>query len=92
MRPRFSRKRCVINDREEYKKMKQNLMLQGLNQMSTVHRIQMMETIWDSLLYDQSDIKSPNWHKNILADRKKKIKDGTAEFISIHALKESFRQ
>ncbi|ETR70480.1 MAG: addiction module protein [Candidatus Magnetoglobus multicellularis str. Araruama] len=72
--------------------MKQNIMLQGLNQMSTVHRIQMMEAIWDSLLYDQSDIKSPDWHKNILADRKRKIEEGTAEFFSVNALKENFRE
>ena len=63
-------------------------MIQGLDQMSTIHRIQMMEAIWDSLLYDKSDIESPDWHKNILDDRIRKIEEGTAEFISIQALKE----
>jgi Putative addiction module component. len=41
-------------------------MIQGLDQMSTIHRIQMMEAIWDSLLYDKSDIESPDWHKTFL--------------------------
>jgi putative addiction module component (TIGR02574 family) len=67
-------------------------MIQGLDQMSTIHRIQMMEAIWDSLLYDKSDIESPDWHKNILDDRIRKIEEGTAEFVSLQSLKESLSQ
>jgi putative addiction module component (TIGR02574 family) len=59
--------------------------------MDTVERLQLMETIWDSLLYDEVDIESPEWHKDVLSDRKKKIEDGTAEFVSIKELRADCR-
>ena len=42
-----------------------------------------METIWDSLIHETSEIESPEWHQDILADRKRKIEEGKAEFISV---------
>ena len=46
-----------------------------------------MEAIWDSLLFDNTVIESPEWHRGVLAERKKKIEQGEAEFISIKDLK-----
>ncbi len=57
--------------------------------MNTIERLQIMEALWDSLLYDESEIESPEWHKNILSERKRKIESGRAEFISIKELKAS---
>ena len=54
--------------------------------MSTVERLQTMETIWDSLIHDSSGMDSPEWHRDVLAERKKKIEEGTAEFRSIEEL------
>ena len=62
-----------------------------IKRLDITQRIQLMETLWDSLLYDEADIESPEWHKDILSDRKKKIEEGTAEFISIKELKNSSR-
>ncbi|SLM28707.1 hypothetical protein MTBBW1_1470020 [Desulfamplus magnetovallimortis] len=45
-----------------------------IRKMSTVERLQMMEVIWDSLLYDKTGIDSPEWHGTILEERKKKSK------------------
>ncbi len=55
--------------------------------MSTDERLQMMEAIWDSLLYEEAEIKFPEWHRDILAERKKIIETGNAEYISIGELK-----
>jgi len=33
------------------------------------------------------EIDSPDWHKDVLAERKAKIGDGTANFISLDALR-----
>jgi putative addiction module component (TIGR02574 family) len=60
-----------------------------IKKMSVIERLQAMEAIWDSLLYEESEIESPEWHKNILEERKRKIEDGKAEFISLKALKTS---
>ncbi len=62
-----------------------------IKNMSTSERLQTMEFIWDSLIYDDSKIDSPDWHKTILTERKKKIESGTAEFISIKDLKAHYQ-
>jgi len=58
-----------------------------IKKMSVIERLQVMEAIWDSLLYEESEIESPEWHKDILEERKRKIEDGKAEFISLEELK-----
>ena len=60
-----------------------------IKNMSTPERLQVMESIWDSLLHDEIDIRTPDWHKDILEKRKKIIDEGKAEFISIEKLKAS---
>lgn len=61
-----------------------------IQEMSVIDRIQTMEAIWDSLLHNEAEIESPEWHKNILANRKRKIVDGNAKFTSIKKLKERY--
>ena len=55
--------------------------------MSTVERLQAMEALWDSMLYENQIIDMPEWHEDILKERKKKITAGTAKFISLADLK-----
>lgn len=59
--------------------------------MSTVERLQTMEAIWDSLLFEDTKIKSPEWHNEVLAERRVKVGQGEAEFVSIKDLKVSQR-
>jgi hypothetical protein len=35
-----------------------------IRKMSTIERLQAMEAIWDSLLYEESEIESPEWHRD----------------------------
>ncbi len=58
-----------------------------IKQMNTIERLKIMEALWDSLLYDEAEIESPEWHGSILSDRKRKIEEGKAEFVSIKELK-----
>ena len=60
-----------------------------IKKMSIVERLQIMEALWNSLLYEESDMESPAWHRDILEERKQKIKNGKAEFISLDKLKAS---
>ncbi len=62
-----------------------------ISQMTMAERLQTMEAIWDSLTSDPSEVESPEWHKVELADRRKKIESGKAEFISIKELKSKHR-
>jgi putative addiction module component (TIGR02574 family) len=62
---------------------------QEIKKMSRIERLQAMEALWDSLVDEESEIKSPEWHKDILKDRKRKIETGKAEFVSIEKLRAS---
>ncbi|MCF6346033.1 MAG: addiction module protein [Thiomicrorhabdus sp.] len=58
-----------------------------ISKMSVVERLQTMEALWDSLSYESDEIQSPKWHETILSDRKASIENGSANFISLEALK-----
>lgn len=58
-----------------------------IKKMSIAERLQIMETIWDSLLYENEEIQTPEWHEEILEVRKEKIKNGNAKVISLSELK-----
>jgi len=60
-----------------------------IRKMSIIERLQAMEALWDSLLHEESQIESPEWHRDILEERRKKIEKGKAEFISLEELKAS---
>jgi putative addiction module component (TIGR02574 family) len=58
-----------------------------IKKMSIIERLQAMEELWDSLCHEENEIESPEWHKDILESRRKRIKEGKAEFISLADLK-----
>jgi putative addiction module component (TIGR02574 family) len=60
--------------------------------MTTIERLQTMEVIWDSLIHENLEIESPEWHRDILTARKLNIEEGKAEFISIEELKSKHRR
>ena len=58
-----------------------------IKKMSIIERLQAMEALWDSLMDEDSEMESPHWHQDILEERKRKIENGKAEFVSIEELK-----
>ncbi len=60
-----------------------------IRKMSRIERLQAMEALWESLTCDESEIESPEWHRDILEERKRKIETGKAEFISLEKLRAS---
>ena len=63
-----------------------------LMKMSTSERLQAMESLWDSLLYENDALETPEWHEKILQERKEKISSGCATFISLAELKKNHYQ
>ena len=43
----------------------------ALKKMSKAERLQAIEALWDSLLYEGVELDTPKWHEKILEDRKK---------------------
>jgi len=60
-----------------------------IKKMSRIERLQAMESLWDSLMDEESEMESPEWHRDILEERKRKIETGGAEFISLEKLRAS---
>ena len=60
--------------------------------MSTSQRLQVMEALWDSLLYEGDEIEPPEWHEKLITERKEKIANGQAKFISLAELKKNRHQ
>lgn len=58
-----------------------------INKMSTVERLQTMEALWDSLLHGDAEVLSPDWHRDILAERLEKMEKGEAKSFSVEELK-----
>jgi len=58
-----------------------------ISKMTVLERLQAMEALWDSLKHESAEIKSPEWHEEVLSDRKEKIESGHANFISLDDLK-----
>jgi len=51
--------------------------------------LQAIEVLWDSLVYENDGVETPEWHEKILQERKEKIASGCATFISLADLKKS---
>ena len=63
-----------------------------IQKMSLVERLETMELLWASLARTPDAVPSPDWHRDVLAERRRKIKRGEAEFLSVPELKERLRK
>lgn len=59
-----------------------------ISELSSAERLEAMEALWDSLIHDENELNSPDWHGEILKQRKKDIDNGKAEYISLSDLKQ----
>jgi len=49
--------------------------------LPVAEKLKLMETLWDSLCKSASGIESPDWHRDVLAERMRRI-DGGADSVS----------
>ena len=59
------------------------MILSEIESMSVHKRISLMEELWDSLCHEKEEIQSPEWHKQILEERKALITSGKAKFLGL---------
>ena len=62
-----------------------------IEKMSTSERLRSMEALWDALCHDSEEPQSPDWHRDVLADRKRLIESGEARFVSIEDARERLK-
>lgn len=58
-----------------------------IQKMNTVERLQAMEMLWEALLHEDVEVRSPGWHQGIIKERIAKIDNGEAKFLSLKELK-----
>ena len=62
-----------------------------IEKMSVTERLQAMDQLWDSLTRAGEEIPSPDWHENVLADRKARAQSGEAKFLTLAELRSRLR-
>ena len=65
--------------------------LSQLEKMSVTERLQAMDQLWDSLNRHGEEIPSPDWHQEVLADRKARAQRGEAKFLTLDQLRSRLR-
>ena len=51
-----------------------------LHEMTIQEKLAAMEALWEDLSRTPEAIESPEWHKEILDDRRQRVADGTTQF------------
>ena len=49
-----------------------------LETMSVSEKVLLLERVWDSLCSKSGDVQSPEWHREVLETRKRRLEDGRA--------------
>ena len=62
-----------------------------LNEMSLHEKLSAMESLWEDLARTPNSIESPTWHTDILDERRRRVADGTSQFIDWETAKTNIR-
>jgi len=65
--------------------------LSEIEKMSVIERLKTMDQLWDSLTRASDEIPSPDWHRDVLADRKARAERGEAKFLTLDQLRSRLR-
>lgn len=62
-----------------------------IDRMSVTERLRAMDQLWDSLNRCGDEIPSPDWHQDVLAERKARAERGETKFLTLDQLKSRLR-
>ena len=46
--------------------------------LSIAEKVQLLESVWQSLSAHPGDVQSPEWHREVLEERRRRLDDGRA--------------
>jgi hypothetical protein len=58
-----------------------------LNEMTLQEKLAAMEALWENLSRSPEAIESPEWHKVIVDERRRRVADGTVRFVDWESAK-----
>jgi putative addiction module component (TIGR02574 family) len=62
-----------------------------IDKMSLPERLRAIEQLWDAVCREAGDVASPEWHRDILAERKARAERGEARFLTLAELRSRLR-
>ena len=62
-----------------------------LNDMTVSEKLQMMEALWKDLSRNADALESPEWHRDVLDERERRITSGEAHFSDWEQAKADIR-
>jgi putative addiction module component (TIGR02574 family) len=63
-----------------------------LKEMTIQEKLAAMESLWEDLVRTPEAIESPAWHKEVLDDRLRNLKEGKSQLIDWETAKEALRK
>ena len=63
-----------------------------LQEMTTADKLRLMEELWQDLSASASEVLSPEWHGEVLAERERLIESGEETFIDWETAKKQLRE
>ena len=63
-----------------------------LNEMTVSEKLQLMEAIWEDLGRNSDALDSPEWHKDVLDERERRVASGEAHFSDWEQAKTDIRK
>jgi putative addiction module component (TIGR02574 family) len=64
---------------------------QELTRLTDAERLELMNAIWESLGDKDEEVESPEWHREVLAEREARVEAGEGKFLRFDELKEGLR-
>jgi putative addiction module component (TIGR02574 family) len=62
-----------------------------IDKMSLPERLRAIEQLWDAVCREAGDVDSPEWHRDVLEDRKARAERGAAKFLTLAELRVRLR-
>jgi len=47
-----------------------------LDTMTVAEKLRLLEAIWDNLCRETGDVQSPDWHREVLEERRRRLESG----------------
>ena len=63
-----------------------------LKAMSIPEKMELLQAVWDDLLQSEADLKSPDWHGDVLREREERVRTGQETFIDWEVAKAQLKR
>ncbi len=63
-----------------------------IDSLTFAQKIDLLETVWDSLCRDRARFQVPDWHSEILEERRMRLESGEATLVSLEDVKTRLNQ